>query len=81
MTASQKESVRGMFLALLTAQADLDQIPGSKSTSSGPYKEGYRKWITYPDTAARAEIEETIRVLTRSLATAHGVSVSYPPTA
>jgi hypothetical protein len=76
MTAS-KESVRARFMALLTAQADLAEFKGSPSTSSGPYKEGYREWISYP--ASRAEIEETIRVLIRSLATSHGLSASYPP--
>jgi hypothetical protein len=77
MTASQKESVRGMFLALLTAQADLAQFSGRPSTSSGPYSAGYREWISYP--AARTELEETIKVLTRSLATAFGICASYPP--
>jgi hypothetical protein len=27
----------------------------------------------------RAELDETIRVLTRSLANAHGIPASYPP--
>jgi hypothetical protein len=78
MTTSQKAltHARFMAMALLTAQADLAEFPGSKSTSSS-YKEGYRDWISYP--ADRTEVEETIRILIRSLATAIGVSASYPP--
>jgi hypothetical protein len=75
MTASQKESVRGIFMALLTAQADLARIPGHTFTMSAN-NEGQKDWIRYP--AARIELDETIRVLTRFLANAHGIPASYP---
>lgn len=77
MTTSQKaKRTQLMLMALLTEQADLSRIPGHKSVSSGPYNEGQKEWIHYP--AARAAIEETIIVLVRSLANAHGISASYP---
>jgi len=76
MTASRQESVRFYFMALLTAQADVGQIPGHTFTQSRN-NEGLTEWISYP--AARTELDETIRVLTRFLATACGVPASYPP--
>lgn len=76
MTASRKaEFTETILMALLTEQADLAQIPGQTFTMSA-HNEGQTKWIRYP--AARAAIEETIRVLIRSLANAHGIAVSYP---
>lgn len=63
------------LLQLLTAQYDLDQMPGERSERS-PWPN--TKWISYP--ASRVQIEETIKVLIRSLATAHGIAASYPPT-
>lgn len=76
------------FMALLTAQADLAEIKGHSWTSSevdhldadGREVLGGEKWIMYPLTK-RAELEETIRVIIRCLATAHGIPVSYPPSA
>lgn len=77
-TKSQAAFTRRTLMALLTEQADLGRIPGHKSVSSGPYKEGQKEWICYP--AARAAIEETIAVLIRSLANAHGIPAAcYPP--
>jgi hypothetical protein len=49
MTASRDEFCSTTLLAILTAQADRD------------------------------ELNETIRVLTRSLADVHGIPASYPP--
>jgi len=49
-TASQKQSRTMILMALLTAQADRD------------------------------ELDKTIRTLTRSLADAHDIPASYPPT-
>ena len=63
-------------MALLTEQADLARIPGHTFIMSEK-NEGQKSWIRYP--AARAAIEETIGVLIRSLANAHGIPASYPP--
>ena len=77
MTASPKtDFTRRILLAILTAQADQAQIPGKPFTELS-VKNGNTKWVSYP--ASRAAIEETIRVLIRSLANAHGIPASYPP--
>jgi hypothetical protein len=78
MTASRKTEsfTQRVLLALLSYQADLAEIPGRKSTELS-IKNGNTNWISYP--AARAEIEETIRVLIRSLANEHDIPASYPP--
>jgi hypothetical protein len=81
-----KELIRGYFMALLTAQADLAQIKGLSWTSSevdhldarGREVFGGEKWIMYP-LEERAKLEETIVELTRLLASAAGVPLSYPP--
>lgn len=77
MTAAQKaQFTETTLMAFLTEQADLAQIPGHAFTMSA-HNEGLTKWIRYP--AARAAIEETMAVLIRSLANAHGIPASYPP--
>jgi hypothetical protein len=74
MTASRKaQFTETMLMALLTEQADLAQIPGEPFTELS-IKNGNTKWVRYP--AARAAIEETIGVLIRSLANAHGIPAS-----
>jgi hypothetical protein len=75
-TSSKTDFTRRILLALLTAQADQAQIPGHTFVSSEK-NEGQKNWIRYP--AARAAIEETISVLIRGLANAHGIPASYPP--
>jgi hypothetical protein len=77
MTASQKaQFTETILMALLTEQADMALIPGRKLVMSEK-NEGQTNWISYP--AARAAIEETMGVLIRSLANAHGIPASYPP--
>jgi hypothetical protein len=75
--ASQKEFTnRILLLAILTAQAELALIPGGKLIKS-KNNEGQTHWIEYP--AVRAEHEETVTLLTRTLANAHGIPATYPP--
>lgn len=88
--ASQRDSKVGfavrVLLALLNTDADLAQVESHSWTSSevdhldakGREVLGRQKWIMYP-LVERAEIEETRRVLIRSLATAFGIPASYPP--
>jgi hypothetical protein len=73
MTASQNAFTQRILLALLTEQAELAAMPVIVIERNN---EGQPNWIGYP--AARAAIEETIRVLIRSLANAHGIALSYP---
>ena len=77
MTASSQTSdfTRRVLMALLTEHADLARIPGHTFVASEK-NEGQKEWISYP--SARAAIDETIRVLVRSLASAHGIPASYP---
>ena len=77
-TASQEtyEFTTRALMALLTEQADLALVAGHRFVMSGN-NEGQTSWIRYP--AARAAIEETMGVLIRSLANAHGIPASYPP--
>jgi hypothetical protein len=88
--ASQGNGKEGLtiriLLALLSAQADLAGVKSHSWTSSevdhldanGREVLGGQKWIMYP-LVERAEIEGSIRVLIRSLATARGIPASYPP--
>jgi hypothetical protein len=76
-TASQKARfTQRTLMAIMTEQADLADIPG-RAFKQSANNEGLTAWISYP--AARAAIEENIRVLVRSLADAHGIPESYPP--
>jgi len=88
-TASRKTEsfTQRVLLALLTEQADLAQVEAHSCWESSEVDHldakgrevfGRKKWIMYP-LVERAEIEETIRVLIRSLANAHGIPASYPP--